>query len=247
MVTNKLPLSQLSNQAQLTKEITAQVKLLSDNEDEEAVTDSDSPSHPYDQAKALGKTAIDMDRIASGLPCGSESFLLMFARWKKLERDLYNERKKYVSKLLIFLLIKFSEGVAACVTIAKTLIMMQTFWHYANTWYIWLLQVGNHVTISRCFYFSSQNSWALDAYYMIVSCSSIRSLSIVNFIRICFSEWTCKLAYQIVPRNLAMRGPDLDLPSCFPCCLGLRGCDLGNQQECSAKQPSRRKINFLFS
>jgi inositol hexakisphosphate/diphosphoinositol-pentakisphosphate kinase len=94
MVTNKLPLSQLSNQAQLTKEITAQVKLLSDNEDEEAVTDSDSPSHPYDQAKALGKTAIDMDRIASGLPCGSESFLLMFARWKKLERDLYNERKK---------------------------------------------------------------------------------------------------------------------------------------------------------
>jgi inositol hexakisphosphate/diphosphoinositol-pentakisphosphate kinase len=117
----------LTNLAQLTKEITAQVKLLSDNEDEEAVTDSDSPSHPYDQAKALGKTAIDMDRIASGLPCGSESFLLMFARWKKLERDLYNERKKYVSKLLIFLLIKFSEGVAACVTIAKTLIMMQTF------------------------------------------------------------------------------------------------------------------------
>uniref|UniRef100_A0A0E0N389 Inositol hexakisphosphate and diphosphoinositol-pentakisphosphate kinase n=1 Tax=Oryza rufipogon TaxID=4529 RepID=A0A0E0N389_ORYRU len=85
----------LTNLAQLTKEITAQVKLLSDNEDEEAVTDSDSPSHPYDQAKALGKTAIDMDRIASGLPCGSESFLLMFARWKKLERDLYNERKKY--------------------------------------------------------------------------------------------------------------------------------------------------------
>lgn len=84
----------LTNLAQLTKEITAQVKLLSDNEDEEAVTDSDSPSHPYDQAKALGKTAIDMDRIASGLPCGSESFLLMFARWKKLERDLYNERKK---------------------------------------------------------------------------------------------------------------------------------------------------------
>uniref|UniRef100_A0A0D9YFR3 Inositol hexakisphosphate and diphosphoinositol-pentakisphosphate kinase n=1 Tax=Oryza glumipatula TaxID=40148 RepID=A0A0D9YFR3_9ORYZ len=98
MVTNKLPLSQLSNQAQLTKEITAQVKLLSDNEDEEAVTDSDSPSYPYDQAKALGKTAIDMDRIASGLPCGSESFLLMFARWKKLERDLYNERKNILDR-----------------------------------------------------------------------------------------------------------------------------------------------------
>ncbi|VAH64694.1 unnamed protein product [Triticum turgidum subsp. durum] len=43
---------------------------------------------------ALWRTEIDMDRIAAGLPCGSESFLLMFARWKKLERDLYNERKK---------------------------------------------------------------------------------------------------------------------------------------------------------
>uniref|UniRef100_A0A0D9V6F9 Inositol hexakisphosphate and diphosphoinositol-pentakisphosphate kinase n=1 Tax=Leersia perrieri TaxID=77586 RepID=A0A0D9V6F9_9ORYZ len=84
----------LTNLAQLTKEITAQVKLLSDDEDEEAAANSDSPSHPYDQAKALGKTAIDMDRIAAGLPCGSESFLLMFARWKKLERDLYNERKR---------------------------------------------------------------------------------------------------------------------------------------------------------
>ncbi|KAL5223236.1 hypothetical protein ABZP36_027949 [Zizania latifolia] len=84
----------LTDLAQLTKEITAQVKLLSDDEDEEAATNSDSPNHPYDQAKALGKTAIDMDRIAAGLPCGSESFLLMFARWKKLERDLYNERKK---------------------------------------------------------------------------------------------------------------------------------------------------------
>lgn len=51
---------------------------------------------PYDQAKALGKTTIDIARIAAGLPCGSEGFLLMFARWKKLERDLYNERKGYV-------------------------------------------------------------------------------------------------------------------------------------------------------
>uniref|UniRef100_A0A0E0JPG5 Inositol hexakisphosphate and diphosphoinositol-pentakisphosphate kinase n=1 Tax=Oryza punctata TaxID=4537 RepID=A0A0E0JPG5_ORYPU len=88
----------LTNLAQLTKEITAQVKLLSDDEDEEAATNSDSPSHPYDQAKALGKTAIDMDRIAAGLPCGSESFLLMFARWKKLERDLYNERKNALDR-----------------------------------------------------------------------------------------------------------------------------------------------------
>jgi hypothetical protein len=88
----------LSDQAKLTKEITAQVKLLSDDENEVA-TDSDSPNQPYDQAKALWRTAIDMDRIAAGLPCGSESFLLMFARWKKLERDFYNGRKKYVSQL----------------------------------------------------------------------------------------------------------------------------------------------------
>jgi hypothetical protein len=88
----------LSDQAKLTKEITAQVKLLSDEENEDVATDSDSPNQPYDQAKALWRTSIDMDHIAAGLPCGSESFLLMFARWKKLERDLYNERKKYVSQ-----------------------------------------------------------------------------------------------------------------------------------------------------
>uniref|UniRef100_A0A453FNV1 Inositol hexakisphosphate and diphosphoinositol-pentakisphosphate kinase n=1 Tax=Aegilops tauschii subsp. strangulata TaxID=200361 RepID=A0A453FNV1_AEGTS len=84
----------LTDLAELTKEITSQVKRLSDDENEEVATDSDSPNHPYDQAKALWRTEIDMDRIAAGLPCGSESFLLMFARWKKLERDLYNERKK---------------------------------------------------------------------------------------------------------------------------------------------------------
>ncbi|XP_039031969.1 inositol hexakisphosphate and diphosphoinositol-pentakisphosphate kinase VIP2-like [Hibiscus syriacus] len=49
---------------------------------------------PYDQAKALGKTNIDIYRIASGLPCGSEGFLLMYAWWRKLERDLYNDRKE---------------------------------------------------------------------------------------------------------------------------------------------------------
>ncbi|GJN23698.1 hypothetical protein PR202_gb11367 [Eleusine coracana subsp. coracana] len=77
--------------AKLTKEVTAQVKLLAEGEDEKlALTNSFSK---YDQAKALGKTTIDVARIAAGLPCGSESFLLMFARWRKLERDLYNERK----------------------------------------------------------------------------------------------------------------------------------------------------------
>ncbi|XP_035547617.1 inositol hexakisphosphate and diphosphoinositol-pentakisphosphate kinase VIP2-like isoform X1 [Juglans regia] len=74
---------------QLTKKVTEQVRILAKDEDEE-LTDV---IPPYDQAKALGKTNIDVDRIAAGLPCGSEGFLLMYARWKKLERDLYNERK----------------------------------------------------------------------------------------------------------------------------------------------------------
>lgn len=82
----------------MTKKITAQVKLLAEDEDEKlAMTSSYTVLPHYDQAKALGKTTIDVARIASGLPCGNESFLLMFARWKKLERDLYNERKEYVS------------------------------------------------------------------------------------------------------------------------------------------------------
>ncbi|KAG2710294.1 hypothetical protein I3760_04G019800 [Carya illinoinensis] len=74
---------------QLTKKVTEQVRLLAKDEDEE-LTDV---IPPYDQAKALGKTNIDVDSIAAGLPCGSEGFLLMYARWKKLERDLYNERR----------------------------------------------------------------------------------------------------------------------------------------------------------
>ncbi|CAA6659017.1 unnamed protein product [Spirodela intermedia] len=84
----------LPRMARLTKTITEQVKLLAEDEDEKlAMTSSYAVLPPYDQARALGKTNIDMARIAAGLPCGSESFLLMFARWKKLERDLYNERK----------------------------------------------------------------------------------------------------------------------------------------------------------
>ncbi|XP_022740438.1 inositol hexakisphosphate and diphosphoinositol-pentakisphosphate kinase VIP2-like isoform X2 [Durio zibethinus] len=79
----------------LTKKVTEQVRLLAKDEDE-TLTET-SPYDvipPYDQAKALGKTNIDIDRIAAGLPCGSEGFLLMYARWRKLERDLYNERKE---------------------------------------------------------------------------------------------------------------------------------------------------------
>ncbi|KAJ6926915.1 inositol hexakisphosphate and diphosphoinositol-pentakisphosphate kinase VIP2-like isoform X1 [Populus alba x Populus x berolinensis] len=79
----------------LTKKVTEQVRLLAMDEDEELTeTSSYDVIPPYDQAKALGKTNIDIDRIAAGLPCGSEGFLLMYARWKKLERDLYNERKE---------------------------------------------------------------------------------------------------------------------------------------------------------
>ncbi|KAL0461652.1 UNVERIFIED_CONTAM: Inositol hexakisphosphate and diphosphoinositol-pentakisphosphate kinase VIP2 [Sesamum latifolium] len=78
----------------LTKKVTEQVRLQAKDEDEElAEANSYDVIPPYDQAKALGKINIDVDRIAAGLPCGSEGFLLMFARWRKLERDLYNERK----------------------------------------------------------------------------------------------------------------------------------------------------------
>lgn len=87
--------------------------MLSDDEDEKAAIVGDSPNPPYDIATALGKAEIDTDRISAGLPCGSESFLLMFARWKKLERGLYNERKKYAFYpfgILVELLM-FSEGI----------------------------------------------------------------------------------------------------------------------------------------
>lgn len=82
-------------QVKLTKKVTEQVRLLAKDEDEKLEERSlYDVIPPYDQAKALGKTNIDVDRIAAGLPCGSEGFLLMYARWRKLERDLYNERKE---------------------------------------------------------------------------------------------------------------------------------------------------------
>lgn len=82
-------------QVKLTKKVTEQVRLLAQDEDEQLTERSlYDIIPPYDQAKALGKTNIDIDRIAAGLPCGSEGFLLMYARWIKLERDLYNERKE---------------------------------------------------------------------------------------------------------------------------------------------------------
>ena len=69
--------------------------MLAKDEDEELTeTSTHDIVLPYDQAKALCKTNIDVDRIAAGLPCGSEGFLLMYARWRKLEKDLFNERKE---------------------------------------------------------------------------------------------------------------------------------------------------------
>ncbi|GAV63497.1 His_Phos_2 domain-containing protein [Cephalotus follicularis] len=76
----------------LTKKVTEQVRQLAKDEQLTGASSYDVIP-PYDQAKALGKTNIDVDRIAAGLPCGSEGFLLMYARWRKLEKDLYNERK----------------------------------------------------------------------------------------------------------------------------------------------------------
>ncbi|XP_024012291.1 inositol hexakisphosphate and diphosphoinositol-pentakisphosphate kinase VIP2 isoform X1 [Eutrema salsugineum] len=78
----------------LAKKVTEQVRLLANDEDENLTEPSAyDVVPPYDQAKALGKSNIDVGRIAAGLPCGSEGFLLMYARWRKLERDLYNERR----------------------------------------------------------------------------------------------------------------------------------------------------------
>lgn len=79
----------------MIKKVTEQVRLLATDEDEKLAEKSlYDVIPPYDQAKALGKTHIDVDRIAAGLRCGIEGFLLMYARWKKLERDMYNERKQ---------------------------------------------------------------------------------------------------------------------------------------------------------
>ncbi|XP_023637662.1 inositol hexakisphosphate and diphosphoinositol-pentakisphosphate kinase VIP2 isoform X1 [Capsella rubella] len=79
----------------LAKRVTEQVRLLAKDEHENLIEPSAyDVVPPYDQAKALGKSNIDVGRIAAGLPCGSEGFLLMFARWRKLERDLYNERRE---------------------------------------------------------------------------------------------------------------------------------------------------------
>eukprot|EP00249_Psilotum_nudum_P017504 c26356_g1_i1 orf=1564-3798(-) len=87
-------LALLPRLVKLVKKVTAQVKILCRDEEERlAERTSDEALPPYDQATALSKTNMDVDRIAAGLPCGSEGFLLMLARWRKLERDIYNERK----------------------------------------------------------------------------------------------------------------------------------------------------------
>ncbi|CDY08800.1 BnaA06g24240D [Brassica napus] len=54
---------------------------------------------PYDQAKALGKSNIDVGRIAAGLPCGSEGLRLMYVRWRKLENEQRKKRLLHNSHL----------------------------------------------------------------------------------------------------------------------------------------------------
>ncbi len=82
-------------QVDLTRKVMEQVTKLCEVEEERLAFSTSNKGLPqYDQAYALGKSTIDMQRIAAGLPCGSESFLLMSARWKKLERDIYSERRK---------------------------------------------------------------------------------------------------------------------------------------------------------
>ncbi|KAH9556340.1 hypothetical protein CY35_07G021800 [Sphagnum magellanicum] len=78
----------------LTRKVMEQVTKLCEVEEERLAFSTSNKGLPqYDQAYALGKSTIDMQRIAAGLPCGSESFLLMSARWKKLEHDIYSERR----------------------------------------------------------------------------------------------------------------------------------------------------------
>eukprot|EP00897_Mesotaenium_endlicherianum_P011034 jgi/Mesen1/995/ME000120S00151 len=83
--------------AELTRNVTAQVKELCKDEEDAMVAGGAPPVQEaipsYDTARLLGKARLDEDRIAAGLPCGTEGFLLMFARWKKLDNDIYNERK----------------------------------------------------------------------------------------------------------------------------------------------------------
>lgn len=81
---------------ELTKKVTEQVRLLAKDEDEKlAETSSYDVFPPYDQAKALGKTNIDVDRIAAGyLVAMKDSFLCMpdGENWKKT-CIMYEKRK----------------------------------------------------------------------------------------------------------------------------------------------------------
>ncbi|KAH9540609.1 hypothetical protein CY35_14G013900 [Sphagnum magellanicum] len=80
----------------LTRGIREQVNKLWELEEERLASQTSKKELPqYDPAYALGKSTIDVKRIEAGLPCGSENFLLMSARWKKLEDDIYSERRNY--------------------------------------------------------------------------------------------------------------------------------------------------------
>jgi inositol hexakisphosphate/diphosphoinositol-pentakisphosphate kinase len=92
-------------QVNLTRKVMEQVTKLCEVEEERLAFSTSNKGLPqYDQAYALGKSTIDMQRITAGLPCGSESFLLMSARWKKLEHDIYSERRKLVPTSDLYLI-----------------------------------------------------------------------------------------------------------------------------------------------
>ena len=86
--------------------MTEQVRLLAKDEDENPTEPSAyDVIRPYDQAKALGKSNIDVGRIAAGLPCGSEGLLLMCPVAKTRKGTLQRKKRVSVNACQVFILI----------------------------------------------------------------------------------------------------------------------------------------------
>ncbi|CAN6893252.1 unnamed protein product [Brassica oleracea var. botrytis] len=83
------------------KQVTEQVRLLAKDEDENPTEPSAyDVIRPYDQAKALGKSNIDVGRIAAGLPCGSEGLLLM-CPVAKTRKGTLQRKKRFFMALIV--------------------------------------------------------------------------------------------------------------------------------------------------
>ncbi|KAG2255718.1 hypothetical protein Bca52824_075012 [Brassica carinata] len=81
--------------------VTEQVRLLAKDEDENPTEPSAyDVIRPYDQAKALGKSNIDVGRIAAGLPCGSEGLLLM-CPVAKTRKGTLQRKKRFFMALIV--------------------------------------------------------------------------------------------------------------------------------------------------